>query len=119
MIAIQRRSGLRHHVHKDGLATLCGRVLHRCKWSKIPRARKIDCLVCKRLKEAELRFKYNDRVFEVPEGVSVEVEVDDEHVDFNFVRGDQWGEHIPMFGGIDEEGESVETWAEVGIKELA
>lgn len=47
MIAIQRRSKLRHLVHPDGLATYCGRILHRHRW-QLTRARYCDCRVCLR-----------------------------------------------------------------------
>lgn len=65
-----------------------------------------------------MKFKYNERVFEVPEGVDVEVEVDDEHVDFNFVLDGDWGEHIAMLGGTDESGALADSWESVGIREL-
>lgn len=47
MIAVQKRSELRHLVHPDGLATYCGRILHRHRWQR-SRARICDCRVCLR-----------------------------------------------------------------------
>lgn len=47
MIAIQRRSNRRHLVHPDGLATYCGRILHRRSW-RLTKARDCDCRVCLR-----------------------------------------------------------------------
>ena len=69
-----------------------------------------------------MKFKFNNLEYEVPEGIDIEVEVehyeDETHVDFNFVRNAQWGLHIPMLGGTNEEGRRVESWADAGIKEL-
>jgi len=45
MIVQQRRSGKRHLVAPDGLATRCGRILHRTKW-KPTQARICDCRMC-------------------------------------------------------------------------
>jgi hypothetical protein len=64
-----------------------------------------------------MRFSFNHLVYEVPDdaGISIEVVVDDEHADYNFVKD---GDHIPMLGGIDEEGNPVESWEDVGIRRL-
>ena len=45
MIAVQKRTGLRHIVHPDGLATRCGRILHRRNW-RLVTARTCDCRRC-------------------------------------------------------------------------
>lgn len=47
MIAVQKRSQMRHLVHPDGLATYCGRILHRHRW-KVTRHRICDCRTCMR-----------------------------------------------------------------------
>lgn len=63
-------------------------------------------------------FKFNHLTYDVPEGVgiSIEVEVSNNCVDFNFVKD---GDHIPMLGGIDEHDNSIESWEDVGIKRIA
>lgn len=67
-----------------------------------------------------MKFKYNNLEYEVPPGINIEVEVKDDHADFNFVWGDNpWGEHIPKLGGVDNYGDPVESWDDAGIKELA
>lgn len=45
MIAVQKRSTKRHLVHPDGLATYCGRILHRHRWM-LSNARTCDCRRC-------------------------------------------------------------------------
>lgn len=45
MIAVHKRSKMRHLVHPDGIATRCGRILHRTRWQKT-HARICDCRVC-------------------------------------------------------------------------
>ena len=45
MIAVQKRTGLRHIVHPDGLATYCGRVLYRRNWRRV-NDRTCDCRRC-------------------------------------------------------------------------
>lgn len=64
-----------------------------------------------------MRFTFNHLSYEVPEGVgiSIRVDVDDEHADFNFVKDD---DDIPMHGGTDENGNNVESWDDVGIRKL-
>lgn len=54
MIAVQRRSGLRHLVHPDGIATYCGRILHRGSW-RLTRQRVCDCRLCLKGRMAEAR----------------------------------------------------------------
>lgn len=51
MIALHKRSKVRHLVHPDGLATVCGRILHRRNWRLI-RARTCDCRMCLKRKAA-------------------------------------------------------------------
>ena len=50
MIAVQKRSGKRHLLHEDRLATRCGRILHRRNW-RIKSGRSCDCAICQRLKD--------------------------------------------------------------------
>lgn len=69
------------------------------------------------------KFKYNRLIYELPPGIDVEVEFyrDDDGLmcsDFNFVRDAQWGEHLPKFGGIGDEGEKLPTWEDQGIRQL-
>jgi len=52
MIVQQRRSGKRHLVAPDGLATRCGRILHRTNWRRT-HARICDCERCLHLVMAE------------------------------------------------------------------
>lgn len=61
-----------------------------------------------------MKFTFNNFTYEVPEGagISIEVVVDAEHADFNFVKD---GDHVPMLGGVDEEGRPVQSWADLGI----
>ena len=57
--------------------------------------------------------------YELPEGVDVEIDVFESHgvthVDFNFTRD---GEHIPILGGTDGQGNRVPGWKEVGIRSV-
>lgn len=62
-----------------------------------------------------MKFSFNNLKYEVPEGIDIEVVVDNEHADFNFVVD---GKHIPVLGGTDERGESVKSWNDIGIKTL-
>ncbi len=62
------------------------------------------------------KFRYNNLIYELPPGFDIEITVGDEHVDFNFVRDGEWGEHLPMFGGVGEDGEKLPTWKDLGIK---
>lgn len=54
MIAVQKRSGKRHLVHPDGLATRCGRTLYRHNW-RIKHGRSCDCGNCWSALSASLR----------------------------------------------------------------
>ena len=53
MIAVQKRSGKRHMIHPDGLATRCGRIIRRTNW-KVTHASGCDCDACWRHLAAEL-----------------------------------------------------------------
>ena len=53
-VAVHRRSGVRHRIADDDLATRCGRVLHRTRFRRekgVP-----DCRVCLQSSDAALRF---------------------------------------------------------------
>lgn len=52
MIALHRRSRKRHLVHPDGLATYCGRILHRSHF-RVTQERVCDCRCCLRNVMAE------------------------------------------------------------------
>ena len=54
MIVRQRRSGKRHLVHPDGLATYCGRFLRRTSWKRTSE-RVCDCKACLRVRMSEAR----------------------------------------------------------------
>jgi hypothetical protein len=45
MIAVQKRSGKRHLIHPDGLATYCGRIIYAKNWLRTG-ARICDCHRC-------------------------------------------------------------------------
>lgn len=45
MIVMQKRSGKRHLIHPDGLATRCGRRFRRGGWSP-PQEGRADCRAC-------------------------------------------------------------------------
>lgn len=53
MIAIQRRSGKRHLIHPDGLATRCGRILRRTSFLVVE-GRVGDCERCYALLAADI-----------------------------------------------------------------
>lgn len=71
-------------------------------------------------------FKFFNRIYDVPDdaGISIEVTETTEmidgqrhaHLDFNFVKD---GDHIPMLGGWDEQGNEVESWADLGIRRIS
>ena len=46
-VVVQRRSGKRHLAHEDGLATRCGRILHRRAWAPAAPGEEPDCRVCR------------------------------------------------------------------------
>lgn len=54
MIAVQRRSGKRHLIHPDGLATRCGRIIRRTNWRLTEESGGSDCESCKAALRAEL-----------------------------------------------------------------
>lgn len=53
MIAVQKKSGKRHLIHPDGLATRCGRILYRPNWRLEDADADCDCGNCRANLEAE------------------------------------------------------------------
>lgn len=51
MIAVQKRSGVRHLIHPDGYATLCGRVLYRTRWQRMDARTRLRIKDCKRCQQ--------------------------------------------------------------------
>jgi hypothetical protein len=54
VIAVQKRSGKRHLIHPDGLATRCGRIIRRTGWT-VTDGRKCDCSHCQQSLDADRR----------------------------------------------------------------
>lgn len=69
-----------------------------------------------------MRFRFNHLLYEVPESVVDEIEIEHyvnvegcQYADFNFVKD---GEHLPKLGGTGEHGEKLPTWEDLGIRQI-